>query len=255
MQNSIISQQSESPTLKAVRQHYLDALRVLAVLMVFLYHSAMPFTLGQAVIVNEQTSLAATIFFVAFLAPWGMPFFFLLASASTWFALQRRTARQFAGERFRRLLVPFVAGSLLFTPPAERAGVALQHAGRNVRRHAAGLLPGTVQWLEPYGLRVARPPPLVPGLPLRRLTAPAAAVRMAETGEGAAVRVAVGRVVRAPGRAPHLPAPPARGAAWPVALFPEHLGWGDFAYYLVFFLAGYLFYADDRFPRAVQRDW
>jgi uncharacterized membrane protein len=93
MQSQVGLGQPDIATRASVRLHYLDALRVLAVLMVFLYHSAMPFTLGQAVIVNAQTSLVATLFFVAFLAPWGMPFFFQLAGAGTWFALQRRTAR------------------------------------------------------------------------------------------------------------------------------------------------------------------
>jgi len=76
----------------SVRLHYLDSLRVLAVFMVFLFHCSRPFTLGGAEIVNAETSLVATLFFTAFLAPWGMPFFFLLAGAGVWFALQRRTA-------------------------------------------------------------------------------------------------------------------------------------------------------------------
>jgi glucans biosynthesis protein C len=48
--------------------------------------------------------------------PWGMPFFFLLAGAGSWFALRRSTAQQFAGERFNRLLLPFIGGSLLLMP-------------------------------------------------------------------------------------------------------------------------------------------
>jgi fucose 4-O-acetylase-like acetyltransferase len=47
------------------------------------------------------------MFFGAFLAPWGMPFFFLLSGAATWFALHWRAARQFTGERFGRLIAPF----------------------------------------------------------------------------------------------------------------------------------------------------
>src|SRR5512144_2184037 len=100
----------------AARLHYLDTLRVLAVLMVFLYHSTMPFTLGDPDIANAERSLPASIVFSAFLAPWGMPFFFLLAGAATWFALERRATRQYVAERFRRLIVPFLVGSLLLTP-------------------------------------------------------------------------------------------------------------------------------------------
>jgi glucan biosynthesis protein C len=38
-------------------------------------------------------------------------------------------------------------------------------------------------------------------------------------------------------------------------LFPKAYNWQDFFYYLLFFLLGYLFYADPRFLRAVRRDW
>ena len=92
MQSQVALGQTDSTPRAAVRLHYLDTLRVVAVLVVFLYHSTMPFTLGQADIVNDERSLVATVLFVAFLAPWGMPFFFLLAGAGTWFALQRRAS-------------------------------------------------------------------------------------------------------------------------------------------------------------------
>jgi len=36
--------------------------------------------------------------------------------------------------------------------------------------------------------------------------------------------------------------------------FPDERNWADFFYYLAFLLAGYLFYADERFLRAVRRD-
>src|SRR5512139_3855742 len=94
---------------------YLDWLRVLALLGVFLFHATAPFADIGFNIENAEQSLAIMIA-QGFLFPWGMPFFFLLAGASAWLALQRRTPGQYARERFSRLLIPFVVGCLLLSP-------------------------------------------------------------------------------------------------------------------------------------------
>jgi glucan biosynthesis protein C len=38
-------------------------------------------------------------------------------------------------------------------------------------------------------------------------------------------------------------------------LFPAEHDWADFGYTLVFYLFGYILYADERFVRAIRRDW
>jgi surface polysaccharide O-acyltransferase-like enzyme len=38
-------------------------------------------------------------------------------------------------------------------------------------------------------------------------------------------------------------------------LAPQSYGWSDFVYYLVFFISGALFVSDERFSRAIRRDW
>lgn len=48
--------------------------------------------------------------------PWWMSLLFALAGASTFFALKKRTAAEYAKERVLRLLVPFVSGLLLWIP-------------------------------------------------------------------------------------------------------------------------------------------
>jgi hypothetical protein len=83
--------------------------------MVFLFHAVHPFDFGDWQVKNVAQSEILTIILL-FLSMWGMPFFFMLAGAGTWFALQRRTARQYVSERLYRLLIPFIAGSILFTP-------------------------------------------------------------------------------------------------------------------------------------------
>jgi glucans biosynthesis protein C len=94
------------------RLYYLDALRVVAILFVFLFHAVHPFDLNPWHVKNIEQSLTLTVILVI-LWMWGMPFFFMVAGAGSWLALRRRTARQFAVERTKRLLVPLIFFSLI----------------------------------------------------------------------------------------------------------------------------------------------
>jgi len=255
MQSQVITQQTDSTPRASVRLHYLDTLRVGAVFMVFLFHSSMPFILGQTGIVNDEISLVATMFFGAFLAPWGMPFFFLLSGTAAWFALQRRTARQFESERIRRLLVPFLIGCVLFTPfqayfewkfivaANDFTGSYWQYLF--VERFN-GLNPTIFDWLG-YHLWFLGYLFTLSLLLLRLLQ-----WLKGDTGQHVVSRLA--------GLCEH------RGGILifilPLLLiqlslrpfFPEERHWADFFYYMVYFTAGYLFYSNERFLRAIRRD-
>jgi glucan biosynthesis protein C len=100
---------------KQGRLYYLDWLRVLAVLTVFVYHTWRPFDITDWHVKNTEQSLVVTVP-VALIALWGMPLFFVLAGAGSWFALLARSGRQFVRERSLRLLVPLLVGFLLFSP-------------------------------------------------------------------------------------------------------------------------------------------
>jgi peptidoglycan/LPS O-acetylase OafA/YrhL len=97
------------------RVHYLDWLRVLAVLGVFLYHAGHPFDTTGWHVKNEDQSAALTVV-MDFLGLWGLPLFFLIAGAGSVLALRWRTAAQYLRERVQRLLVPLVVGYLLLSP-------------------------------------------------------------------------------------------------------------------------------------------
>jgi peptidoglycan/LPS O-acetylase OafA/YrhL len=106
----------KEPTGKSTRLHYLDWLQVLAILGVFLFHAVHPFDeLADWHIKNAERSALAT-FFVGFFNLWGMPFFFTMAGATSWFSLRRRTAGRYVRERVTRLLIPFLIGSIILTP-------------------------------------------------------------------------------------------------------------------------------------------
>ena len=97
------------------RMFYLDWLRVIAILMVFLYHSVHPFDFFDWQIKNRDQSEIITIILVL-LDLWGMQFFFMIAGTASWFALRHRSARQYISERFNRLLIPCIVGTILFSP-------------------------------------------------------------------------------------------------------------------------------------------
>src|SRR5215471_20320383 len=98
------------------RLHYLDWLRVLAVLGVFYAHAINIFDMLYWHVRNGGQS-SDLIVLVVFGTQWGMSLFFFLAGASAWFALESRTSGQFISERFKRLIIPFIVGFILLSPP------------------------------------------------------------------------------------------------------------------------------------------
>jgi glucans biosynthesis protein C len=106
----------EETTRTTKRLHYLDWLRVLAVVGVFYAHTINIFDMLYWHIRSGGQSTGLMVL-VVFGTQWGMSLFFFLAGASAWFALESRTAGQFIGERFKRLIIPFIVGFILLSPP------------------------------------------------------------------------------------------------------------------------------------------
>lgn len=99
------------------RIHYVDWLRVLAVLLLFPYHTLRVFNAGDPFYVKSAITSVPVTYLLAFIDRWHMPLLFLLAGASTFLAMRKRTAGRYVGERANRLLVPFAFGLLLIIPP------------------------------------------------------------------------------------------------------------------------------------------
>jgi peptidoglycan/LPS O-acetylase OafA/YrhL len=101
----------------AGRLDYIDWLRLLAVTLLLPYHSARVFDIFDTFYVKNAVLSGGLSAIIAFLDPWHMPFFFVLAGMSTCLALRRRSGGQYLCERLRRLLVPLVFGILVIVPP------------------------------------------------------------------------------------------------------------------------------------------
>ena len=248
---------------KSARLHYLDWLQVLAVLGVFLFHAVHPFDdIADWHIKNEERSVLAN-FFVGFFALWGMPFFFMLAGAASWFSLRRRSSGLYVRERVTRLLIPFIIGALLLTPI--QAYYELTHKGwwqeGSFLQFLLSAEARTFFYTEYNSLSFS---PTIFGdlgyhlwfvgflfayallaLPLflwlkkdsgRRFAAPF--VRSATRRGGLLVFI--------------LPLIVIRFILQP--FFPEYTGWSDFFFMLLFFVAGYILIADKALMQAVGRD-
>ncbi|MCI0613353.1 acyltransferase family protein [bacterium] len=98
------------------RRYDLDWLRVIAFMLLILFHTGMMFNDWDWHIKNPTTSPYFE-YVMIFLHQWRMPLLFLISGAAVWFALQRYTTSQFVTERFKRLLIPLVFGMFVIIPP------------------------------------------------------------------------------------------------------------------------------------------
>lgn len=255
MQNLIGSQQTDLTTSQAVRLYYLDWLRVIAPLGVFLFHVTLVFSEFDYHINNAEQSPAITVF-LAFLFPWGMPLFFLIAGAGSWFALQRRTPSRYTRERFNRLLIPFVVGSILFSPIqfyfewSHKVQMGVVQGSFPEFIQALAWVPNSPRFFGAIGYHLWFLGFL---FCYALLTLPLFGWLKEKSGQGFISRTAQLAEHRGGILLFILPLLLVRLGLHP--FFPYEHDWADFAFLLAFFILGYLLFSDLRFARAVQRDW
>jgi glucans biosynthesis protein C len=108
------------------RVYFIDWLRILAVLLLFVVHTLCVFDdVGWYVKIGASKTVGAVL---QLIDPWQMPLLFFIAGCSTFFALQKRAGRQYGSERLKRLLVPLVFGYFVLVPPQTWLGGRL-HGG------------------------------------------------------------------------------------------------------------------------------
>jgi len=262
MQSPIVSEQSGSALQPAARLHYLDWLRVLSILMVFLFHAVHPFDFGDWQVKNADQSEILTIILL-FLSIWGMPFFFLMAGAGSWFALQRRTARQYISERFYRLLLPFIAGAILFSP--------IEYYCENMNKIQRGVLTsfqGFLAAFSTFNPLLLRFPGFSPRwfgvagyhlwflgflFSFALITLPLFLWLKREAGHKILSWMA--KLCEHRGGLLLFGIPAAVIYCLLRPLFPAEHDWADFIFQMYFFAIGFILFGDERFTRAVRRDW
>jgi peptidoglycan/LPS O-acetylase OafA/YrhL len=97
------------------RQYYVDWLRILLIISVFLFHNGMIFNTWEWHIKNDQQygGMLKQIMTFALLAN---ALLFMVSGAGTYFALGKRTTGQYLSERFKRLIIPLAVGIFTLVP-------------------------------------------------------------------------------------------------------------------------------------------
>ncbi|MBW2374032.1 MAG: acyltransferase family protein [Deltaproteobacteria bacterium] len=115
------------------RRHDLDALRVFACYLLFLFHVGMVFNPAPFYHVRNGETHLAFLIVCGFISLWHMPLFFLLAGWSAAASLKSRGAGSFLRERWHKLAIPLVAGCVLLGPGIKylelQSGLDLNHRG------------------------------------------------------------------------------------------------------------------------------
>jgi len=260
MKDKVESQDTGS-TPDSARLHYLDWLRVLSILMVFLFHAVHPFDFGDWQVKNADQSEILTIILL-FLSIWGMPFFFLVAGAASWFALQRRTARQYISERFYRLLLPFIAGAILFSP--------IEYYCENMNKIQRGVqtsFQGFLSVFSAFNPRLLRNPGFSPRwlgqgyhlwflgflFSFALITLPFFLWLKKDSGQKTLSWMA--KLCEHRGGILLFAVPAAIIYCLLLPLFPQEHDWADFIFQMFFFAIGFILFGDERFTRAIRRDW
>lgn len=251
--------QLKGSTAAKVRLHYLDWLRVLAILMVFLFHAVHPFDFSDWQIKNVEQSEILSILLVL-LSIWGMPFFFIVAGAASWFALQSRSSSQYVRERVKRLVVPFILGTILFSPielylewanKVQRGLITTSFQEYLVRPLSDS---GLLGWITPrwfgYGFHLWFLGFLFSfafiTLPLFQWFKQAA---------GRNFITWMARLSERRGMILLFVIPLTFIQCLLRPFFPEQHDWADFMYQMMFFILGFILFADKQFSRAIRRDW
>ena len=99
------------------RKYYIDNLRWMAVLLLFPFHAAQIWSGGEysGFYIWSHTNQILYMFSTA-VYPWYMTLLFVIAGISCKYAFQKRTNRQFAAERTKKLLISFFFGVLVLVP-------------------------------------------------------------------------------------------------------------------------------------------
>lgn len=99
-----------------MRRYDLDWLRVLVFLLLILYHVGM-FFVPWGWHIKNNVIYDELVYPMVFLNRWRLPILFVISGMGTFYALSKRTGKQFIFERIKRLFIPLVIGMLFIVPP------------------------------------------------------------------------------------------------------------------------------------------
>ncbi|MGW2552347.1 acyltransferase family protein [Streptomyces sp. NPDC001635] len=239
------------------RRPELDAIRMLVVIGLVFFHSALVFAADDDFYVKNAETTEAIMIIAGFGVVWAMPLLFLISGLGAWHSLQRRGAGGFARERLLRLGVPLVFATLALNPLPQW----LRSADADYHESYLGFLPRFYDvHLEPEEF-----PFLVQGehfetghlwfvvllLAFSLMLAPFHRWLPRERVRRIGDRVAEATLHRR--GVVFLPAPAFAAICAFARLEEDYAGWHRWSY-LLFFVAGFVLATDDRFRTAMRRE-
>ncbi len=99
-----------------MRKNYIDVIRIICILLLFPFHTAMIYNNYNELWYLRGEPLAGASMILYLVYPWWMSLLFVMAGMSTSFALKHRTMGKYISERVHKLLIPFVAALFLIVP-------------------------------------------------------------------------------------------------------------------------------------------
>ena len=109
----------------SLRRYDLDWIKVIATLLVFLYHCSMFFNPFDWHVKNNELNSSMILAFSLMVGTWIMPVFFVISGISSHYSLKKRKAGTYLKERLIRLGIPLLFGIFILSPPQvyiERVG-------------------------------------------------------------------------------------------------------------------------------------
>jgi peptidoglycan/LPS O-acetylase OafA/YrhL len=234
-----------------VRRPELDALRIVVVLGLIFFHSALVFDANDDFYVKNAETTEVTTVLAGLGVVWAMPLLFVVAGIGSRYSLRRRGPAGFARERLLRLGVPLVFATLTIVPVpqylrlrAADPGYAESYPRFLVRFFDVRVSPADFPFLlRGEHFETGHLWFVVLLLTWSLLLAAAATRRSAATDRLAAAVARPGVIL--------LPALP-MAAICAVQMEEGLAGWSRWAY-LLFFLSGVVLAGDERFDAAVRR--
>lgn len=99
-----------------MRRHDLDWLRVIVFGLLIFYHVGM-FFVPWGFHIKNNVIYDWLMYPMQFVNQWRLPILFVISGMGTFYALNKRTGKQFGFERIIRLFIPLAVGMLLIVPP------------------------------------------------------------------------------------------------------------------------------------------
>lgn len=103
--------------MKISRYHYIDLLRVIAILMMFVYHVFMVFVAESDWHIKNQETSYTLLEINYWMASFRMPLLFFVSGYISYILMQRLSWKAFAIQRFIRLIIPTIVGMFILVAP------------------------------------------------------------------------------------------------------------------------------------------